>query len=53
MMALGSCDETKLWCRYARDLGMADPAAAGAWQAECGEIARMLQGLLAHLKTGD
>ena len=53
MMALGSADETTLWCRYAQDLGYAGPGAAEAWQAECVEIARMLQGLLARLKTGD
>jgi four helix bundle protein len=49
MMALGSADEAQLWCAYARDLGFADAASAAAWQAECGEIARMLQGLLKHL----
>ena len=51
MMALGSADETKLWCGYARDLGMADPATAQAWQDECSEIAKMLQGLLSRLSS--
>ena len=49
MMALGSADETKLWCAYAKDLGMAEPAEADAWSTEITEIARMLQGLLKHL----
>ena len=56
MMALGSADEAKLWCGYARDLGMAEAASAQAWQDECAEIAKMLQGLLKHLSsltTGD
>ena len=46
VMALGSADETKLWCAYARDLGYAEAGVVEAWQRECGEIARMLQGLL-------
>ena len=49
MMALGSADETKLWCSFARDLGMAAPAEAEAWSAAVTEIARMLQGLLRSL----
>ena len=49
VMALGSADEAKLWCAYARDLGFAEPQTAGAWQAAYEEIARMLQGLLRKL----
>ena len=51
-MALGSVEEAKLWCVYARDLGFVDAASAGAWQSSCEEVARMLQGLLKHLKRG-
>ena len=50
VMALGSVEEAKLWCAYARDLGFADAHAAGAWQAAYEEIARMLRGLLRHLR---
>ena len=49
VMALGSADEAKLWCAYARDLGFADARASGAWQAAFEEIACMLQGLLRKL----
>ena len=49
VMAIGSADEARLWCRYAADLDLADPVQAQAWQAELAEIARMLQGLRNHL----
>ncbi len=52
IMALGSVEEAKLWCVYARDLGFADAASAGAWQSSYEEVARMLQGLLKHLRKG-
>ena len=47
-MALGSADETRLWCKYAEDLGYASPEQATAWRASLAEVARMLQGLLAN-----
>jgi four helix bundle protein len=49
VMALGSAEEAKLWCCYARDLGFAEAGTAAEWQSACGEIARMLQGLLKRL----
>src|SRR4051794_3608688 len=33
VMALGSADEARLWCRYAEDLGHAAPEHAAAWRA--------------------
>jgi four helix bundle protein len=45
IMAMGSADETQLWCRYAADLGYMDSAEAAGWASAYGEIARMLQGL--------
>ena len=48
VMALGSADETRLWCRYAEDLGYATHEQAAGWCNSCQEIARMLQGLLAR-----
>ena len=51
VMALGSAEEAKLWCLYARDLGYAGPQTVMAWQSGFEEIARMLQGLLKHLKA--
>src|ERR1700722_3618029 len=47
VMAIGSADEARLWCRYAEDL--VETAVARAWQGELVEIARMLQGLRNHL----
>ncbi len=46
VMALGSADETRLWCRYAEDLGYATAEQAASWRGSYEEIARMLQGLL-------
>ena len=51
VMALGSAEECKLWCRYAADLGCAEAVVAQRWEAEYGEIARMLNGLRRHLST--
>ena len=53
VMALGSAEEAKLWCRYAQDLGFAEAAKAAHWQDECSGIARMLHGLLKHLSSSD
>jgi four helix bundle protein len=50
VMSLGSADETRLWCRYAEDLGYATHEQAASWRLSCEEIARMLQGLLARQK---
>jgi four helix bundle protein len=49
VMALGSVEEAKLWCAYARDLGYAEISVALAWQGGLEEVARMLQGLLKRL----
>ena len=48
-MALGSAEETRLWCRYAHDLGLAEAGEARRWQHDYGEIIRMLQGLRKRL----
>ena len=48
-VAIGSADESRLWCEYARDLGYLPPATAEAWVEAFGEIARMLSGLRRHL----
>ena len=53
MLALGSAEEGKLWCRYVQDLGYAEPAKAEYWQAECSGIAKMLHGLIKHLSSSD
>ncbi len=49
VMALGSAEEAKLWCRYARDLGYAEARQAEEWREELGHVIRMLQGLRSSL----
>ena len=44
-MAIGSCDEMRVWCRYVLDLGHVDEPTWQHWSDEYKEIARMLQGL--------
>ncbi len=51
VMALGSAEEAKLWCAYARDLGFAEVVVAATWQSAFEEIARMRQGLLKRLAS--
>ena len=46
VMALGSSDETRLWLRYAIDLGYIDPNQGEEWRVMYQEISKMLQGLL-------
>jgi four helix bundle protein len=46
VMALGSADEMRLWCRYCLDLGYVDEATWQIWRQEYREIAKMLQGLI-------
>ena len=52
LMAIGSMDETHLWCRYAVDLGYVSPAEGAAWRDECRQIARMMQALATTLQAG-
>jgi four helix bundle protein len=48
VMALASADESRLWCRYAEDLGYVAADRTANWRGEYGQIAKMLQGLLAR-----
>ena len=43
MMAMGSADEMRIWCRFCLDLGYLDVATWQAWRQEYREIAKMLQ----------
>ena len=52
VMALGSCEEAKLWCSYAADLGYASRRDAEAWRERLSEIGRMLHGLIKRLSDG-
>ena len=48
-MAIGSCEEMRVWSRYCFDLGLIDEAAWRRWRDEYQEIAKMLQGLSQHV----
>ena len=50
LIALGSADETILWCRFAHDLGYLDSPTHDKLFASFSEIARMLNGLAAKLR---
>ena len=50
MVAIGSADEMRVWCRYCLDLGCIDEATWQRWREEYHAIAKMLQGL--HAKSG-
>ena len=51
VMALGSVEEMRLWCKYCLDLGYVDEATCGAWREEYRQLAKMLQGFIAHLES--
>ena len=50
VMAVGSADEMRVWCRYGLDLGYIDETVWRRWSEAYGEIARMLQGLARSLE---
>ncbi len=52
-MALGSAEESKLWCKYAEDLGYVSPHTAETWRQAYSKVGRMLNGLLKHLTPSD
>ena len=45
-MAIGSCDETRIWLRYARDLGYVTSEEYGPFHEGYCEVGRMLTGLI-------
>ena len=49
LIALGSADESALWCKFARDLGYIGEDEFERLEAQFIEIARMLNGLAAKL----
>ena len=51
IMAVGSADETKLWCRYAADLGYIDRATYEEWSDGYGQVARMLQAFASNVAS--
>jgi four helix bundle protein len=49
LIALGSADESALWCKFAHDLGYLSEEEFARLEAQFSEIARMLNGLAAKL----
>ncbi len=47
-MAMGSCDETRVWLEYVRDLGYMDAGQCSSLSDGYSEVARMLNGLIEH-----
>jgi four helix bundle protein len=47
--ALGSCDETKMWLEFARDLGYVDDGVSSKAIAEYEEIGKMIHQMLKRL----
>ena len=50
LIALGSADETLLWCRFAKDLGYLDAETFERLHVSYTEIAKMLNSLISRLK---
>lgn len=49
LIALGSSDEMRVWCRYCFDLGYINEESWTKWRDEYSRISRMLQGLINKL----
>ena len=52
-IAMGSCDETRVWLEFARDLGYLKADIQGALEARYQEIGRMLRGVLKRYADAD
>ena len=50
VMALGSVEEMRLWCKYCLGLGYVEEVVCSSWRDEYGQLAKMLQGFIAHLE---
>ncbi len=50
-IAIGSCDEMRVWLKYCFDLGYIDSKEWQAWRDEYQEIAKMLVALSSSWKT--
>jgi len=51
LIALGSADESALWCRFAKDLGYIGDDQYAQLHEQFREIARMLNGLISKLNA--
>ena len=53
VIAIGSCDEMRVWTRYTFDFGYIDEATWKRWKDEYHQISKMLQSLCNSLKISD
>ena len=53
VMAIGSADESLLWCRYAADLGYVEREKAAGWADGFGRVAKQLQSLAGASRRSD
>ena len=51
-VAIGSCDESRVWLEFARDLGYLQPERQAALEARYQEIGRMLRGVIKRYDGG-
>ena len=51
VIAIGSADEMRVWCRYCFDLGYIQESIWKQWRDEYHAIAKMLQGLVSNLTS--
>ena len=47
-IAIGSCDETRVWLEFARDLGYLNSEQQAAVEGRYQEVGRMLRGVIRH-----
>jgi four helix bundle protein len=50
-MAIGSCDETRVWLEFSKDLGYIDEGVRARCEAGYQEIGRMLRGVIRKYDT--
>ncbi len=50
--ALGSCDESRLWLDYAKDLGYVSKEKHAVWIERYCEVGRMINGLISKWQRG-
>ena len=51
--AMGSCDESRLWLNYAKDLGYITEPQHDGWIDRYCEVGRMINGLISRWRTRD
>lgn len=50
-IAIGSCDESRIWLEFARDLGYLEKLEQEKFDGEFQKIGRMLRGIIKHYNT--